>query len=143
MTIHIDKEKILCEVILDDNIGSLMHAHAGDTFWRAWVVQDRTTGDISAKFRFKFDDGKRDWWEIALSPQHQTMSTAARVAHLQEGLEKFIRSRVVKAHPQHLEAPRDAVTTRYPPDDKGDPNATMRWLEAEDLVHPPRFEAAK
>ena len=48
------KEKLLCHMVLDDGFAKGLSPIAGSAFWRAFIVQDRKTGVISCKMRWKY-----------------------------------------------------------------------------------------
>jgi len=50
-------QKLLCLILLDDRIGSVLSNEAGETFFRAFIVEDRLTGEIVMNMRFSYTDG--------------------------------------------------------------------------------------
>lgn len=123
---NIRKEKLLCHMLLDDGIAQRVVPGAAPAYWRAFIVQDRETGIISAKFRFRKPNGDRDWHEII--PALQNDQTVQR---LRRSLEAVLRTGLLLVqgiNPEH------AIKSFYPPDDGGDPNRTIIWLEQQDLI---------
>jgi hypothetical protein len=122
----IDKEKLLCFLLVDDQYAQTLSYTAGSAFFRAFIVQDRETGLIKAKFRFKYASGDRNWFQI--EPKEQNKDTATR---LRCSLEDVLREGAVHFG---LTLPLDGVQCFYPPDDGGDPAKTVIWLEQQDLI---------
>ena len=141
MTVHVgfdlNTQKLLCFIVLNDAFAeALGFPHVA--FFRAFIVQDRDTGEILMKQRFRHTDGK-SWQRIRLDPERQKQSRAERVAFLQETIEGVLRAMVSILSPDGA-APKDTVRCHYPPNPDGEPQETLDWLIAEDLVTVTRIE---
>ena len=134
------EEKMLAVMILEDRIGQLLDQDASDTYWRGFIVENRTSGEISLRHRFRYRDGTDSWYAVELNADNQAKSRAERVDHLQSGMERALTTMIRERHAQKREPPIGIVQTRYVPDDNGDLMATVRWLEEQDLIKPPRCE---
>ena len=120
-----EKEKLLCMMVLDDDVAAQLSREAGPAFWRGFIVQDRATGQIFAKFRYRYANGERNWYEIQPHQQNdQTMLTLR--CKLEDSL-------VGIAGHLHIDLSR-AIKCFYPPDDEGDPTRILSWLEERDLI---------
>lgn len=119
-----NKEKLLCLIVLDDGIVQKMMPGAPPAFCRAFIVQNRDTGLIYCKYRFKHADG-RNWYRIV--PEEQNADT---VEVLRRGFEITFKTATAMAGGDY----ENAFQCFYPPDDKGDPGKTIIWLEQKDLI---------
>jgi hypothetical protein len=134
--IELNKEKVLCMLVLNDDLGAALSDRASDAFWRGFITQNRATGEINGKMRFKYiDPPETSWMACDLSAENQRKSVAERVACLQEGIECIILGSIQERHAENLAPPKGAFTTHWPPDDGGDLMATVRWLEEMDLIN--------
>jgi hypothetical protein len=129
MTIVAEKEKLLCFMLLDDGFAKQISVAADDAFWRGFIVQDRATGLVSMKFRFKYKNGNRNWYNV--NPKHQHGQETVEL--LRNSLEDVL-CEALKIHGLSSEQVRNAVQCFYPPDDGGDFMATATWLAERDLV---------
>lgn len=121
-----EKEKLLCFVVLDDVVAEVISEGAGTAFFRAFVVQDRESGVIQARFRFHYKNGEKSWHEI--KPRDQTAETVER---LKAGFKLMLDE---AARRMNINLPDGAVTFHEPPDDGGDGARTIMWLEMQDLI---------
>lgn len=134
------RHKLLCLIALDDDIASAFSSKAGTAFFRAFIVQERATGDVYMNQRFRYNDGD-SWCRIGLSPERQKLSRAERVAFLQEGIERVLQTglgMLAEAPP-----PAGVVHSFFPPDPDGDPQNTLQWLIQQDLVEIQKIERIK
>lgn len=133
MSWDIEKEKLLCHMVLDDRLAPLLSVKAGDAFWRAFIVKNRETGHIKAKLRWNYKDKGRSWTEIDLKEQNDEV-----FKKLHSGLEKCM----VESTSRFLspELAKEAIKSYYPPDDGGDGMKTVLWLQEQDLLGPVRIE---
>jgi|SRR5215831_16007919 len=137
MSWNTDEEKMLCLIVLDDDIGQAISPIAGDAFFRAFILENRKTGVVSCKFRFRYKDHD-SWYEITPgSPK----SRAERVTELQEGMEKVI-SQTLARRIGIPKFPPNLLVSHFPPDDEGDPQKTIEWLLAKDLIVKKEYKPA-
>jgi hypothetical protein len=132
MTYNANKEKMLCHMVLRDDLAKKVSCTAGSAFWRAFISEKREGGEIFAEFRFKYEDGRRNWFRINPKPG-TTDDKEAIIAHLRCGLENVIKM-ALKAFGIPPGEVANAVECYYPPDDGGDPMKTILWLEERDLI---------
>ena len=77
-----NEEKLLALIVLSDDLAKRLSDRAGEAFFRAFIVQDRATGEIRMNFRFRYRDGD-SWFHV--SPKAQ-METRAAITYLREGM---------------------------------------------------------
>lgn len=130
MPFDLTKEKMRCLMVLDDVVAGKLSCTAGPAYWRAFIMEDRTTHLVHAEFRFKYDSGKRDWFRN--QPKEQT-SPDAVTEELRCGLEDMMK-KGFEVFGVDAEAAENAIRCYYPPDDGGDPAKTLIWLDQQDLV---------
>jgi hypothetical protein len=126
-----NKEKLLCFMLLDDSVvQDIIVPGAKPAYWRAFIVQNRETGIISCKYRFKQQDST-NWYQII--PAEQNVNTAQ---DLREKMETVFRLAccVFGAYPDKV------IQCFFPPDDGGDGAKTIIWLEMQDLVELTKVE---
>jgi hypothetical protein len=112
-------------MVLDDGVvQDVIVPGAKPAFWRAFIVQNRETGIVSCKYRFKQIDAT-NWYEI--TPKEQNANT---VKVLREKVETVFRL----ASGAFGADPNKAIQCFYPPDDGGDGAKTIIWLEMQDLA---------
>lgn len=134
MAVDLSTHKLLAMALLDDDIGVKMSPDASDTYWRGFVLQDRTTGEYS--FRFRFEYKSHCSW-IQLKP--------GKTITFEEFLEK-LKVQVVGMLVIIGQRNGAKVTASdfhwyvVPEEDREDSGRTVVWLEMQDLVNPPRFE---
>jgi len=130
MPFDLAKEKMRCLMVLDDVVAGRLSCKAGPAYWRAFIMEDRTTHLVHAKFRFKYDNGKRDWcWK---QPKVQTSPEAA-TEELRCVLEDIMK-KGFGVFGIDKTAAENAIQCYYPPDDGGDPMKTLIWLDQQNLV---------
>lgn len=132
-----NKERLLCMMVLDDDLAPALSPLAGPAFWRAFIVQNRKTGEVLVKFRFKYKNGERSWYAVTAKDKQNAEAEATR---LRCGLEDVLRL-ALRAVPLDIDPERvdHAVQCFYPPDDEGDPGKTIIWLEQRDLIEITKF----
>jgi hypothetical protein len=135
MTWNTNQEKLLCFVLMDDGAAQRLNVNAGPAYWRAFIVQNRKTGKITAKFRYKYSNGTRNWYEITPKPEDQA-NPEALVARLVASFEDIYSI----ALSQFGVNPADVMHAFYPPDDGGDAAKTIDWMKQQDLIEEPVFE---
>jgi hypothetical protein len=126
-----NEQKLIALVILHDDLASCLSHIAGEAFFRAFIVEDRKTGEISCNLRFRYQGGKDSWFTI--QSRAGGAHRAQRVAELEEGITSVLRD-ALKAFAGGVEAPAEATRSFFPPDDAGDPQKTIDWLLERDLI---------
>lgn len=126
-------EKLLAMIALDDNIADELSPIAGEAFFRAFIVQDRKTAKVEARWRFRYNNGKDSWFSIG-EPK-EPMSPREIVADLTMKLTKML---IMAARMMGTPVAPDRVRVFEPPDDEGHPQRTIQWLRDMDLIHAPR-----
>jgi len=128
------KEKLLVMVVLDDDIGKLVTSRAGEAFFRAFVVENRGTGVMECRLRFRYTD--HDSW-FTITPKGDK-SRAEQVADFEEGMHHVVLTAMEML--AGVKPPEKIVKSYYVPDDEGDPQKTVNWLLANDLMHITKIE---
>jgi hypothetical protein len=129
MSWNANTEKLLCLVLLDDKYAPRLSDRAGQAFARAFIVEDRASGEIRMMFRFRYKDpDERSWYEAR--PDQKKGIEA--VEFLRHAIQDVWVTATAMLGGRRL--PDDAVKAFYPPDDGGDPGRTIIWLEMQDLV---------
>ncbi len=120
-----DTEKLLCLMVLNDDIVQrMLLPGAPPAYWRAFIVQNRSSGLIYCKFRFKQHDS-RNWYQIT-----PTIQNDQTVQELRRKMEATFRLAVDIAGGDADKA----IECFFPPDDNGDYGKTLIWLEMQDLI---------
>ena len=112
-------EKLLCLVVLADDWGARLSPHAGETFFRAFIVRDRATGAAAMHFRWRYRDGDQ-WCHVA--PDRQDEATAMA---LEGAIESVVRE---ASRLMGIDLPEKAMRFFRPPDDQGDFTRTICWM---------------
>lgn len=128
--IDFNSQKLHCMIVMNDEIGANF-TKPGLTFFRGFVTEDRDTGAITARMRFRHGDGD-SWNQFGLTTEYRQRSkvdqvqyfVAAIVATMRIGLSVFAGGAPV---------PKDAVAAYYPPN-PDDAEGTLEWLIAKDLM---------
>jgi hypothetical protein len=120
-------EKLLCMIVLRDSLAEKMNlTQPGNTYWRAFIVEQRQDKTIYAKFRYN-QGGERNWYII--TPKDQDNPAEYLRAKL---------TQVMRLGLQDFGASKEDIATAfeffYPPDDGGDGTNTIRWLIEKDLI---------
>jgi hypothetical protein len=128
---NLNAQKLHCLIVLDDAVGRLLSERAGDAFFRAFVVENRDSGEMMLNFRFRYTDHD-SWFRVALDAEKQKLSVAERVEYLAAGIEHTILLGA-SVFTGGVAAPTEMVHRFCPPDpDNGE--ATLDWLIAQDLI---------
>jgi hypothetical protein len=130
MGFDLNKEKLRCLVVLDDDVASKLSCAAGPAYCRGFILENRETHEVFALYRFKYEDGERNWFRLI--PKEQT-SVEAAVEDLRLKIETVLNLAIMVFGVKE-KAAKDAILSFYPPDDEGDPAKTIIWLEQQDLV---------
>ena len=117
-------------MLLDDSFAQKLSVKAAPAFWRAFIVQNRKTGIISAKMRWNYIGKGRSWIEVEPSSQG---NPEQMLEHLRCSLEDIIKTALIVFGVDQHDA-ENAIHCFYPPDDGGDPAKTIIWLEQHDLI---------
>ena len=128
--INFKTQKLHCLVVLDDRVGQALSDIAGNAFYRAFVVEERATGEILMNQRFRYVK-KDSWQQFRLTAEKRTLPKKKQIEFLAGVAEYTMRtalSLLSGANP-----PRDVVVLFYPPDPDDGPK-TLEWLIAQDLI---------
>jgi hypothetical protein len=117
-------EKLRALIVLDDGVATKLSNGAGNAFFRGFIVEDRETHQVCARFRFRYAD--HDAW-FSINPSDQ----ADVINKLADGLREVLTTAAAM-----MGMPvKDCAITRFdPPDDGGDFNHTIAWLLDRDLM---------
>jgi hypothetical protein len=127
MSCKLNEEKLLCHIVLDDVYAQKLSCRAGTAFFRAFIVQNRSTGIISMKYRFRYrNPDERNWYVV--EPKQQGPNTMAK---LRDSIAKVLS---ISATTQSGGGPPPPLYFFYPPDDDGDPAKTLLWMKQQDLI---------
>jgi len=126
---NLPKENLRCLVVLSDQIAEAISRNAGDAFWRGFIVEDRETGD--------------SWMHLHLTPEQRKRPVKEQIQYIASSFEKVMRGglALMAGTAKGLEGamrddngvPKGLVTCFYPPTPE-DPQATLDWLLAQDLI---------
>jgi hypothetical protein len=120
-------EKLRCLIVLDDDVAAKLSDRAGDAFCRAFIVEDRVTGAVKLKFRFRYSNpDERNWFSATTDKRGPEA-----VEHFESGM-RFVLDEAARRLGFGL--PKDSVKSFYPPDDGGDVGSVLIWLEMHDLI---------
>ena len=122
-----ETEKLLCHVVLNDVFAKFLSSRAGDAYFRAFIVENRASGIVSMKFRFRYKEpDEASWFRVCEDRRGPEAAES-----LLDGITRILTMALTIALPG---CPDEAVRPFYPPDDGGDPARTVIWLEMQDLV---------
>ena len=134
--VNFNKERLLCHMVLTDDIAPLLSDIAGPAYWRAFILQDRDSKIVYARFRYRYQkpDGSSEssWYKI--EPQNQIgTSPESTVRHLRESLEKVLKTgmAIVGLSEQQINS---SVVCFYPPADVDDAEQILAWMIEKDLI---------
>jgi hypothetical protein len=125
-----NEEKLLALIILDDEVAARLTDRGGEAFFRAFIVQNRATGQIMMRHRFRYVDHDA-WFEV--DPKEQE----GALTYLRESLTDML---LTAAQMMDGTISPLAVQVFEPPDDEGDFESTIAWLSARDLITVTRVE---
>jgi hypothetical protein len=128
---NMETQKLHCLIVLQDSVAKKLSEKAGDAFWRGFITEDRATGEVMAKYRFRYMDGD-SWVRIRLNPEKQQWPISDRVEHLAQSMEQVLRLGMEMMSGGH-KPPEDIVVCFYPPE-PDDSKKTLEWLIAQDLI---------
>ena len=121
-------EQLICHMLIDDDLCKKLELGGPEgAFWRAFIVRNRETGTVYAKFRYKHATGS-SWHYV--EPKDQVNDPAGS---LQSGLKQSMELALPLMGASIEETDR-AIKSFYPPDDEGHPERTIDWLIKEDLI---------
>jgi hypothetical protein len=124
--VNLTQEKLLALVVLSDDVASIITASAGEAFFRAFAVENRTTGEALIRFRFRYKD--HDSW-YTMQPRDNTRDGIAKMV---DSFSYVIRLAIKKLC--GIDVSDNLTEIFYPPDDDGDSDRTLQWLIQQDLV---------
>ncbi len=130
MAFDLNKEKLRCFMVLDDDLAMKLVRTAGPAYWRGFIMEDRETHLITAVHRFSYADGAKSWFGIKVKEQIGPEEAIHGLCCALEDAIKIALS-IFGVEPAVTE---EAVYCFYPPDDEGEPTKTMIWLEQQGLV---------
>jgi hypothetical protein len=137
--VNLETQMLRCMIVMNDLIGAAMSKKAGRGFFRAFVVEDRNTGEILLNQRFRYRH-KDSWWRVRLGEEQQYLSREEKVEHLAGGIERVMRAASAVMSKGKTALPRDAIQRFYPPEPE-DAHKTLDWLIAQDLLEITEFYA--
>jgi hypothetical protein len=120
--VDLSANKLICLLLLDDDQAKKMELPE-DAFFRAFILEHRSTGKIHGCYRFKYAD-RRSWYSLV--PINKAERQAA-IDYLRTNIEK-----VIQVAAANLFGATCSLREFYPPDD--DPLSTVQWLEEEGLI---------
>lgn len=127
MSWEANQEKLLCLIVLDDTFAPRLSSRAGQAFFRAFITEDRSTGAVEVKFRFRYKNpDTRQWYRLGTDKRGEE---ALRFLH--EAVKLMMDMSAVACG---VQIPSEDIHSFYPPDDGGDPGRTFIWLEMQDLM---------
>lgn len=121
-------EKLLCHMVLLDRFAKTLNRRAGKAFWRTFIVEHRASGVVVCKMRWNYIDTGRSWTHI--TPK---VGTKDPMNYLRRNMENVLSRVAIKMGIPENEAIQ-SIECFYPPDDGGDGNKTIAWLEQQDLI---------
>jgi hypothetical protein len=127
---NMNTQKLHCLIVLSDDLAKALSYKAGNAFWRGFVVEDRRTGEVEARFRFRYVDGD-SWCKLGLNPDWRNWSLQKKVEHFVNSMEFVLRT---AAEMMAGTTPPGEMVTRFYPPNPDDGRATVEWLIAQDLV---------
>lgn len=129
------KQKLIAMIVLDDSVGNMLTDHANTPFFRGFVVEERNTGAISVRMRFRYRTGDK-WYSLQpdLQPDFLSLSRVEKIAVLTESVEWSVLTALEMMVGGKVKPPKCIVKSFFPPDDGGDWKKTIDWLVAEDLI---------
>jgi len=133
-----ETQKLHCLITLNDEVGKALSSKAGETFFRAFVTEERDDGEITARFRFRYRDGD-SWFQIRLGPEHRKLSVKEQVEHIVKGITEKTLLAGLQMVAGGVAVPGRVVACHYPPE-PDDAKKTVDWLFAQGLVEVKYFE---
>lgn len=127
---NMDTQKLHCLIVLNDQIAEVLSSNAGKAFWRAFITEDRESGEVTAKFRYRYKDSD-SWARLLLDPEKQLLPVAERVEYLAMHMKRLLQAAVEIM--VNSPAPEGVVAFFYPPE-PDDAQKTLEWLVAQGLV---------
>jgi hypothetical protein len=127
----LNTQKLHCLIVIDDTLGKALSCNADDAYFRAFVVEERETGEVFAKMRFRYTDNT-SWMEIHLDPEKQKLSVAERVRYISGTVQRVMRTGMM-VFAGGGPVP-DAAVVLFNPPNPDDAEGTLEWLIQQDLV---------
>lgn len=122
-----ETEKLKCLLVLDDTAARQLCDRAGKAYFRAFIVEDRTNGEVRMKFRYRQrDPDETSWFSVRTGKRG-----AGAVKEFRLGMARVLR---LAAEGMGTPISEDAVMGFYPPDDGGNSEKTLDWLLEKGLV---------
>lgn len=131
MSWNANEEKLLCLMVLNDDLADKLSCIAGPAFFRAFIVQNRKTGKIIAKMRWNYITKGKSWTYLEPKEQGQPEQLSE---HLRCSIQDILTTAASVIGNLSQKETEDAIHCFYPPDDGGDPGKVIIWLEQQDLV---------
>jgi hypothetical protein len=127
MSWNANEEKLLCHIVLDDDVADELSDRAGPAFFRGFIVQDRASGVVALKYRFRCERPDESFW-FHVKPSNQQDEIVDRLCCTM--LLVLIQGATLAGKT----LPSNAIKFFYPPDDEGDALRTIEWLKEKDLI---------
>ncbi len=128
---RMDTQKLHCLLMVNDRLSEKLSDRAGEAFFRAFVVEDRTTGEVLMNMRFRYKEGD-SWMRMTLSEDKSLLSLKEKIEYLADGMEKTQRTALTMMSGGSA-PPKEAVLRYYPPDPDSS-EKTLDWLMERDLI---------
>lgn len=117
---------MLCFLLVDDSLAEAVLGPKGKglAFWRAFIVEDRVTGEVRVLWRYLYPNGRKSWYEAIATGKKGQDAMVFLKCMLEDVLETANKAIGLPFQVQAF----------YPPDDGGDGIKTIIWLEQQDLI---------
>jgi len=127
---NLETQKLHCVIVLDDGIGQKLSDKAGIAFFRAFIVEDRKTGEVLCNERYRYTH-EDSWYRLNIGRHGELLNREEKVEYLAHMVETVMRIGLENLTKQA--APEGVVTRHYPPE-PDDSEKTLEWLIAQDLM---------
>jgi hypothetical protein len=128
---NMNTQKLHCMVVLSDVVGQKLSHKAGEAFFRAFVVEDRETGEVWCKQRFRYTHGD-SWFVMKAGTDTKKLSRDEQVRYFANAVATTMRHGC-SVMAGGATVPEGVVECFYPPDPESSAK-TLEWLKAQDLL---------
>lgn len=123
----VDAEKLHVLIVTDDSESVVLLGAAVSAYFRAFIVQDRATGKVALKYRFKKLDGKRTWYVFVNENPDVEIAVNQFVDIVREMLVDGAKTFAIPMQVEVYRVPEDIR-------EHADSRKVMEWLLEKDLV---------